>query len=112
MRGVVRIGLGILALMALCPLATFAAVVEEPVPSADLEAIFAAPAETPAPVEALPADTQIFLSSADGSIDDTIFNACCRAANASCSGVCGGDVRRFECTRVGSSGCSSYCECN
>jgi hypothetical protein len=108
MRGIVRIGLGILALVALSPLAAFAGVVEEPVPAPDLAAIFAAPAETPAPGQALPDDTPIFLDSAD----DVIFNACCRVASTNCSANCGGDVHEFRCTRVGANGCSSYCACN
>jgi hypothetical protein len=108
MRGVVRIVLGVLALIALCPFTTFAAVVEEPVPSATLEEIFSAPVETPAPGQALPEETPIFLSA----VDDTLFNACCRVANANCSTNCGGDVREFRCSRVGANGCSSYCACN
>jgi hypothetical protein len=107
MRGVVRIGLGVLALIALCPFTTFAAVVEEPVPSADLEAIFA-PVETPAPGQALPEETPIFLDA----VDDAVFNACCRVANVNCTTQCGGDVRESRCSRVGANGCSSYCACN
>ncbi|HEV2854085.1 MAG TPA: hypothetical protein VHC97_14915 [Thermoanaerobaculia bacterium] len=108
MRGVVRIVLGVLALIALCPFTSFAGLVEEPVAAPDLAAVFAAPVEAPAPGQALPDDAPIFLSS----VDDAVFDACCRAANASCSALCGFDVREFRCSRVGANGCSSYCACN
>ena len=108
MRGVVRIGLGVLALIALFPFTSFAGLIEEPAPTPALEAVLAAPAETPAPSQALPEETPIFLSS----VDDAIFNACCRVANVNCTANCVGDVRSFSCSRVGANGCSSYCACN
>lgn len=108
MRGVVRIGLGVLALLALFPFTSFAGLTEEPAPAPALEAVLATPAETPAPSQALPEETPIFLSS----VDDAIFNACCRTANANCSASCSLDVRSFSCSRVGANGCSSYCACN
>lgn len=108
MRGVVRIVLGVLALTALAPFTSFAGMAEAPAPAPDLAAVSAAPVEAPAPGQALPDDTPIFMSS----VDDAIFDACCRVANASCSANCGFDVRAFQCSRVGANGCSSYCACN
>ncbi len=108
MRGVVRISLVVLALIALSPFTTFANGVEEPVPAPDLAAIFAAQVDAPDPGQTLPDDAPIFLDA----VDDALFNACCRVANANCSANCGGDVREFRCSRVGANGCSSYCACN